>query len=116
MGELGWDQVLDHNHRLAAWAHRMLCQAWDVAPLSPLDGSMLGSTATLSLPGKFKDFSLPQIESLQQRMYGEFGIEVPLMRWNNRALLRISCQVYNAPAEYERLAEVVGSLCRACAK
>ncbi|HET6249175.1 MAG TPA: aminotransferase class V-fold PLP-dependent enzyme [Tepidisphaeraceae bacterium] len=107
MADLGWDRIMSHNHHMAAWAHRFLCEKFDVEPLSPLDGSLLGSTATVSLPGKWKDRTLEEIEALQQRIYCEFGIEVPLMRWNERAMLRVSCQVYNMPDEYERLAKVI---------
>jgi isopenicillin-N epimerase len=108
MGELGWDRVMDHNHRMALWAHELLCRKWGVKPMSPLDGSLLGSMATVSLPPPLEALSVEQCEALQQRLYSEFGIEVPLMRWNGRVCLRVSCQVYNSPAEYERVAEVVG--------
>ncbi len=47
------------------------------------------------------------LEAMQQRLYSEHSIEVPLMRWNGRTMLRVSCQVYNRPQEYERLADVV---------
>ena len=92
---------------------RLLCRAFEVEPISPLDGSMLGSTAS--------DSSIPQetsiarswpasVEALQQRLYSEFQIEVPLMLWNNQHLLRVSCQIYNEPSDYQRLAEVITSL------
>lgn len=107
MSELGWDRVIDHNHRLASWAHRYLCEKFGVAPLSPLDGSLLGSTASVMLPSPLDRLTLKEVEALQQRMYSEFGFEVPLMRWNDRVMLRVSCQVYNQPEEYERLAATI---------
>lgn len=109
MAELGWDSVMDFNHRMAVWAHRLLCRKWEVEPISPLDGSLLGSTASVPLPALEK-LSVEQIDALQERLYREFGIEVPLMRWNGRVLLRVSCQVYNEPGDYERVVEAIAGV------
>ncbi|MDB5303386.1 MAG: Aminotransferase [Phycisphaerales bacterium] len=115
MAELGWERVMDHNHRMAAWAHRMLVERWKVEPISPLDGSMLGSTATVRLPDPLDGMDAAQSAALQQRLYSEFGIEVPLV-WNEGWTLRVSCQVYNTAAQYERLAEVIETIARTSAK
>lgn len=105
MANLGWDKVMDHNHALAAWAHRMLCDRLGVSPLSPPDGSLLGSTASVSLPAPLNALSLEQLNALQRRLYHEYQIELPLMRWNEHVMLRVSCQVYNTADEYLKLAE-----------
>jgi len=110
LADLGEQRVRDHNHELAVWAHRRLFDRWGVAPLSPADGSMLGSMAAVTLPGPFQAMSEPEGEALQRRLYHAHRFEVPLHRFAGRWLLRVSCQVYNTPAQYERLAEVVGSL------
>ncbi|MFM7259378.1 MAG: aminotransferase class V-fold PLP-dependent enzyme, partial [bacterium] len=46
----GWDRVRRHNHDFAAWTHRELVRRWSVAPLSPLDGSMLAAMAAVPVP------------------------------------------------------------------
>jgi isopenicillin-N epimerase len=112
MGDLGWEAVMCHNHQMAVWAHRMLCRRFDVEPISPLDGSLLGSTATVQLPRALNELTCEDLQAMQQRLYSEFGVEVPLMRWSGRNMLRVSCQVYNVPAEYERLADVIDLLTR----
>jgi isopenicillin-N epimerase len=111
MADLGWGRVMGHNHHMAAWAHRMLVERWKVEPISPLDGSMLGSTATVRLPAPLAAMDAAQSAALQQRLYTEFGIEVPLV-WNEGWTLRVSCQVYNSAAQYERLAGVIESIAR----
>jgi isopenicillin-N epimerase len=103
--ELGWKQMIQHNHQMATWAQQMLCERWDVQPISPMDGSLLGSMATVVLPGSLAE--LTETLPLQQRLYDEFKTEQPLVQWGGRTMLRVSCQVYNTPAEYERLAEVI---------
>jgi isopenicillin-N epimerase len=112
LAELGEQRVREHNHALAAWAHRMLCRRWDATPLSPLDGAMLGSMATVALPAALQDMSDAEGEALQRRLYSQHRIEVPVHRFSGRWVLRVSCQVYNAARHYERLAEVVSSLAR----
>ncbi len=97
---------------MAVWAHRMLCRRFGVDPISPIDGSLFGSTATVVLPAALQGMTVEQNEALAQRMYSEFRIEVPLVRWNERCHLRVSCQVYNRPEEYEHLADVVLDLAR----
>ena len=89
---------------------------WGVEPISPLDGSLLGSTASVPLPAALDKLSVEQVDALQERLYTESGIEVPLMRWNGRVLLRVSCQVYNEPAEYERLVEAISGVIDAMAR
>jgi isopenicillin-N epimerase len=109
--ELGGDAVREHNHAMATWAHQMLCGRLAVRePLSPLDGSMLGSMAAVPLPDALAELGDPEVEALQQRLHDEYRVEVPLMRFGGRLLLRVSCQVYNTAAQYTRVAEVMRSL------
>ena len=44
-----------------------------------------------------------EIESLKSRLYAEHRIEVPIVDWKGRKLIRISVQGYNEPADIERL-------------
>jgi isopenicillin-N epimerase len=109
--DLGGEAVRDHNHALAVWAHQLLCEKLRVRePLSPLDGSLLGSMAAIPLPQSLADLSDSQVEALQQSLYTQHRIEVPLMRLGRQLLLRVSCQLYNTPAQYERVANVAARL------
>ncbi len=107
----GWDRVRDHNHALAVWSQQMLCRAWDVAPLSPLDGSMLASMAAVSLPeGVQSRFESPA--ALQATLYNAHRIEIPVIDWKGAWHIRISCHLHTTPKDAERLAEVVLGLRR----
>jgi isopenicillin-N epimerase len=107
MEDLAWDQVMRHNHQLASWAHAMLVERWDVEPISPLDGSLLGSMATVQLPGKLAELDGQDAIDFQQRLYTELSLELPVVRFDNRTFIRVSCHVYNVPGDYERLAEIL---------
>ena len=107
----GWPEVCRHNNALAAAARRLLCERLGVAP--PCPEEMLGAMATVPLPERFQDrLKTGKIDADQLRLYDEFGIEVPLMRFGQpaRRYLRVSCQLYNTLAEYELLAEAIQRL------
>jgi isopenicillin-N epimerase len=104
MADIGWEHVRRHNHDLAAWAHAYLADRLRVEPLSPLDGRLLGSTATLPLPDPLDRLDEAGTRALQQALYDEDKVEAPLSPWQGRVHFRVSCQLYNAPADYERLA------------
>lgn len=108
--EWGWGPMRQHNHQMASWAHAMLCEAWDVEPISPLDGSRLGSMATLALPESIRS-AHGELGPLHDLLLDEHRIEVPVMEWDDRLWLRISAQLYNRPEDYHRLAEAVQSMC-----
>ena len=86
---------------------RMLCDRWGVEPLSPADGSMLGSMVTLPLPAALGRLTDEQARRLQQRLYTRHRVEAPVVLWGGRALVRPCCQVYNTPADLQRLAGAV---------
>ena len=112
MSNLGWERVRAHNHALAVWAHKMLCERFQVPPMSPFDGHLLGATATVALPGRLASMTDDQGKALQQSLYTEDRIEVPLIRWQDTWHLRVSCQVYNHPADYHRLADAIEARAR----
>ena len=107
MAGLGWARTRAHNHGMAAWAHGMLCDRWRVEPVSPPDGSLLGSMATVRLPPSMQAMTEPHGLALQQRMYSEHRVEVPIVRWEGQWFLRVSCQAYNVPRDYERVGDVI---------
>lgn len=107
LGEFGWDRVCRHNHDLAVWTQKMLCRRWNVEPLTPLTGELLGSMCTVRLPSPLDKLSVEEGVRFQARLYHEDNIEVPVMHWAGAAHVRPCCQVYNCAEQYERLADIV---------
>jgi isopenicillin-N epimerase len=105
MQQFGWDRVMRHNHQMATWVQAMLCQKWDVKPASPIDGSMLGSMATVELPAQdvLRD-RFKEILKLRDVLYEVHRIEVPIVDWGGKWWTRPCCQIYNTPDQFERLA------------
>ncbi|NET33289.1 MAG: aminotransferase class V-fold PLP-dependent enzyme [Cyanothece sp. SIO1E1] len=99
----GWPALMAHNHDLALTARHTLCQTLKIQPPSP--AAMVGSMASIPLP-----HDLPA--DLPQLLYERFKIEAPIIPWPDahHRLLRISAQLYNTEADYEKLATALGSL------
>lgn len=115
MGDLlpgGWPEVRRTNRALAVRARRLLCQRLDVA--APCPESMLGSLATIPLPARLQNRprGRNKIEDEQQQLFDKFKIEVPFNRIGQPPVrhFRISAQLYNSMADYERLADALQDL------
>jgi len=107
--EFGAGRVREHNHHLVRWAHAMLCERLGAMPLSPVDGSMLGSMATVRLPPSLRArFGKP--EALGAHLYEVERIEIPVIDFAGHWHVRMSAQIYNRPQDYERLAEAIEKL------
>ena len=107
----GWPEVMATNRALTLAGRDAICAALGIEVPAP--ASMIGSMATIPLPGVTSDAAAA---TLAQQLYDEDGIEVPIIGWPvpaarsaveaapTRALLRISAQRYNELADYEALA------------
>jgi isopenicillin-N epimerase len=114
----GWPEVRTRNRSLALEARRILCEALDVAPPAP--DSMIGSLVAVPLPpGESRsdppsrsDVISAWTDPLQQPLVERYGIEVPVFSWPSHParLVRVSAQLYNEPAQYERLARALVEL------
>ena len=109
----GMATVRARNHDLVCKAHSMLVEQWGVEPISPLDGSLLGSMATVRLPRSIHDhFGDQPFLDLIQRLFDEFKVEVPVMEIDEQWFIRISAQVYNELEDYHRLADAIDVLAK----
>jgi len=99
----GWPALMAANHALALEARDLLAHALGVEPPAPDD--MIGTLVALPLPDG-------PSAALQEALLGRFGIEVPIVPWPlpPGRLVRVSCQLYNALAQYERLADALREL------
>lgn len=104
MGSLGWERVRAHNRALTAHGRALVADAVGTPRLVPADAA--GSMAIVALPDGIATTHDDAL-ALQARLYERARIEVPFVAWEGRGLVRISAQVYNAPADYERLAEAL---------
>jgi isopenicillin-N epimerase len=114
----GWPAVMAANHGLVLEGRDSVAAALGVEP--PASDGMLGSMAALPLPGVEGDVAATAFGAALE---AEDRIQVPVGPWPVRAaqrdgslpqaLIRISAQRYNEPADYERLADALTRRLRA---
>jgi isopenicillin-N epimerase len=111
MGSLlpgGWPALMAHNRAMAIAARGRLCSALGVPPPAP--DSMIGSLAALPVPDGFAPGPVDgERDPLQIALFDRFGLELPVFTWAALAcrILRVSAQLYNSAADYERLCDAL---------
>ncbi|GAA1377821.1 aminotransferase class V-fold PLP-dependent enzyme [Catellatospora chokoriensis] len=107
----GFDTVQRHNVALAAFGQRVLGQALGIDPDTLPDPGPEVPMRLLPLPeGAARD--LADTAALRTRISVELGVEPNVMWWRDRAFIRISAQIYNNAADYERFAAGLPDLLR----
>jgi isopenicillin-N epimerase len=111
----GWDELRHRNRALALDARDRLCAALEIDPPAP--DEMIGSMASVPLPFETGPGAVQGVDladPLHDLLLDEHGIQVVTTPWPQRPaglawrrLVRISAAPYNAPEDYERLAEVL---------
>jgi isopenicillin-N epimerase len=97
---LGWDRLRSHNRELARLGGERLADAMGT---QPVDGPFEAMTLVALPPDTVT--TEDEAQALSALVATDVGCEVAITVWAGRGFLRLSAQAYNAPAEYERLAE-----------
>jgi isopenicillin-N epimerase len=97
--EHDWDGVRARCHELARRARNEL----GLEPLTPDDDGFYGQMVTLRLPDGSR-------ENLQERLYDEHRIEVPVFDRDGGRYIRPSFQGYNDEGDLERLRDALAHL------
>jgi isopenicillin-N epimerase len=114
MGSLlpgGWPELMAHNRGTALAARDRLCVTLGVA--RPAPDSMIGSLAALPVPPAFGPPARDgEPDPLQTTLFDRFGIELLVYHWRalGTRILRVSAQLYNTAADYERVAQALDAL------
>jgi len=97
-----WPKVRRSCHRLAAQLQTRLAEATGCAPLYGSD--RFEQMFAAELPAGV------DLNQLKTRLYDEYAIEVPLVVWNDRKLLRVSIQAYNDASDADALIAALDQL------
>ncbi len=115
MGSLlpgGWRELRARNRATALAARAGLCRALGVPP--PCPDEMIGSLAAVPVPDGVGPPRAAEREPDRLRMllFDRFRLEVVVFTWlvSSVRILRVSAQLYNSAADYERLEKALGSL------
>ena len=109
MENLGWKRIREHNNALAQYGKDVVNEALGTEKVMPGLETMFEAMTLVRLPpGNVRTDEEARI--LQARLANMLGVEAAPISWNGRGYLRLSAQVYNAPAEYDKLAEGIADL------
>ncbi|MCP4645033.1 MAG: aminotransferase class V-fold PLP-dependent enzyme, partial [bacterium] len=103
MEEHDWPRVRQACHELVRYACKRVTALTGLDPITPDDPLWFAQMATFPLPHCDADV-------LRRRLYDEFRVEIPIVRWNKRQFVRISVQGYNTRADVDTFIQALAEL------
>jgi isopenicillin-N epimerase len=97
---LGVDRVRQRMYDLADYARGRLLEQVGVETVAPADSIWYGAMAHVRL-------SDGDCASLQQLLWDQYRIEVPIIHWHDRRYVRVSCHLYNTRAQIDQLVDAL---------
>jgi len=86
------------NYELACYARRRLSELPGAEPVTPEGREWFGWMVGVWLPSNYNKY-----ESLQQRLWDRYKIEVPIVHFAGRYLVRVSCHLYISTHDIDTL-------------
>jgi isopenicillin-N epimerase len=102
--EHDWDKVRIVCHELVKDAQRRICDLTGFAPLHSKSDSWFAQLAAAPLPVEI------DLVALKTRLYNEYRIEIPLIAWKDKKLIRISVQGYNTEQDIDCLLSALSKM------
>lgn len=103
-----WAAVQAEGHRRAMYARRSINELTGLASISPdvpSDGhEWIGQLVAVRLPDTI------DVISLKARLFEEYRVEVPVHRWADQPIIRVSCAAYTTDADVDALVGALGEL------
>ena len=101
-----WDKVRTACHILAMDAQQRICELTGLASLhaSRQSDDWFAQLTAAPLPVD------TDLAALKARLYDEYRIEIPVIAWKDKKLIRISIQGYNTKEDVDRLLEALSAL------
>jgi isopenicillin-N epimerase len=117
--QVGLPAFRERTHWLARYARRRLGELSGLPPITADDAAWYGSMAHVPLPPSTArgasteqrpDETCPISNPLQNTIWRELAIEVPIVEFGGTRYIRVSCHLYNDTAQIERLAAGLAKL------
>jgi isopenicillin-N epimerase len=98
--QVGLPAFRARTHHLARYARQQLVELTGLEPRTPDSAEWYGSMASVPLPPG-------NAASLQQRLWQNHRIEVPIIEHNGQRSIRVSCHLYNSCSDIDTLVRSV---------
>jgi isopenicillin-N epimerase len=87
-------------YKLAEYARQRLLDLLGTTPLASPAAQWYGAMAHVPLPPG-------EAQPLQQWLWDQHRIEVPIVTWHDQRYVRVSCHLYNTTHHIDRLVEAL---------
>ena len=101
-----WAEVRAACHRLAVETWQRIHELTGETPLHSDPEPWFAQMAVATLPAD------SDLATLKSRLYDEYRIEIPLIAWNEKKLIRLSVQGYNSRRDMDKLLSALNTLLR----
>ncbi len=101
--EHDWPHVRQECHKLLQETRRRIQELTGLPPICPDSPEWYAQMAAFPLPAC-------NGATLQRRLYDEYRVEVPIIEWSGRQLVRVSVQGYNTAEDVTALMRALGDL------
>ncbi|MFP6611660.1 MAG: aminotransferase class V-fold PLP-dependent enzyme [Pirellulales bacterium] len=101
--QVGLESFRARTHHLAQYARRRLVELTGQSPIVPDSDQWYGSMALVPLPSG-------DACSLQRALWANHGIEVPIIDFDRRRYIRVSCHLYNDKRQIDQLCRALSGL------
>jgi isopenicillin-N epimerase len=105
MQEHAWNCVRQVCHEHLRNAIERICELVGMEPLYPIDSDLYAQMGIAPLPNT-------DLVTLKNRLYDDYKIEIPLIQWKDRQVIRISIQGYNSQEDIDILVSALERLLR----
>jgi isopenicillin-N epimerase len=99
--ENNWVEIQKYCHELASQSVCRIAEISSIPPIYQNSDDWFRQMAVAPLPVQI------DIESLKIRLYDDFKIEVPLVKWNDQKFIRFSFQAYNSESDSDALVQAL---------
>ena len=104
LSSIGLSEFRARSHWLAAYAESALSELFKTQSIGDREKGFYGSMAHVPLPPG--DWS-----QLQSQLWEQVGIEIPIIFFDERWFVRVSCHLYNNTTQIDTLVKVLHRLC-----
>ncbi len=99
-----WDKVRSACHQLAVETWHRMNQLLKETPLHADPETWFAQMVVSTLPAEV------DVVVLKQRLYDQYRVEIPVLEWNEKKLIRLSVQGYNSRLDTNRLMKALRKL------
>ncbi|OWF37410.1 L-cysteine desulfhydrase-like [Mizuhopecten yessoensis] len=111
--DIGNEKIQQYMYDLCRESCNLLTSLWNTKLAAPME--MFGCMALVELPPQLysSDTAITYStgEAIQNQLYHQYNIEVPVKCIQGTLYVRISCHIYNELAEYEKLGNCILEMC-----